>query len=104
MNYLYSLVAFFTLLSCSKEVDDAFYKAYVPAKVDINGGSWKTFIVASPTDVAISVPKLVTDAAYLKEIDSLKTIVIPGLTAAQKRLLITGAQERFFAGMRLVGN
>jgi hypothetical protein len=87
MKYLYSILAFFTLLSCSKEVDDTLYKAYSPAKIDVNGGTWKSFILASPTDVAISVPKLVTDAAYLKEIDSLKTIVIPGLTAAQKKAI-----------------
>ena len=87
MKYLYSILAFFTLLSCSKEVDDTLYKAYSPAKIDVNGGTWKSFILASPTDVAISVPKLVTDAAYLKEIYSLKTIVIPGLTAAQKKAI-----------------
>lgn len=85
MKYLSICLFCISLISCNKEVDENLYKAYSPSIVDVNGGTWKTFILASPTDVAISVPKLVTDAAYLKEMDSLKTIVIPGLTATQKK-------------------
>ncbi len=84
MKYLYSLVAFLLLVSCSKEVEDAMFEAYAPSKIDVNGGSWKTFILTSPTDVSVSVPYLTTDAKYLKEIDSLKSVVIPKLTTAQK--------------------
>ncbi len=84
MKYLYSIVAFLLLVSCSKEVEDAMFEAYAPSKIDVNGGSWKTFILTSPTEVSVAVPYLTSDAKYIREIDSLKSIVIPKLTTAQK--------------------
>jgi membrane-associated phospholipid phosphatase len=84
MKYIYTLFIFVFLASCSKEVDMVVDQPYVPSNLDVAAGSWKTFILASSADVTVAAPKLVTDAAYLKEVDSLKTVVIPSLTAAQK--------------------
>jgi membrane-associated phospholipid phosphatase len=84
MKYIYTFLVFIFLASCSKEVDLVVDQPYVPSNLDVAAGSWKTFILASSTDVVVAAPKLATDAAYLKEIDSLKTVVIPALTSAQK--------------------
>jgi membrane-associated phospholipid phosphatase len=84
MKYIYTFLVFIFLASCSKEVDLVVDQPYVPSNLDVAAGSWKTFILASSADVVVAAPKLVTDAAYLKEIDSLKTVVIPALTSAQK--------------------
>jgi hypothetical protein len=84
MKYLHILILFTFLASCSKEVDLVVDQPYAPANLDASAGAWKTFVLASSSDVLVAAPKLVTDAAYLKEVDSLKTVVIPSLTAAQK--------------------
>ena len=84
MKYIYTFLVFIFLASCSKEVDLVVDQPYMPSNLDVAAGSWKTFILASSADVVVAAPKLVTDAAYLKEIDSLKTVVIPALTSAQK--------------------
>jgi membrane-associated phospholipid phosphatase len=81
MKYIYTILVFVLLASCTKEVDLVVDQPYVPANLDVSAGTWKTFITS---DVSVAAPRLVTDAAYLKEIDSLKTVVIPSLTAAQK--------------------
>jgi ribosomal protein L9 len=47
---------------------------YAPAKVDEAAGNWKTFVLTSSTEVA--VPALNSDAAYKKEVDSLKALEI----------------------------
>jgi hypothetical protein len=67
------------LVSCDKSVSETVIEPYAPAKVDETAGSWKTFVLTSSTEVV--VPALNSDAAYKKEVDSLKSIV---LTANQK--------------------
>ena len=67
------------LVSCDKSVSETEIEPYAPAKVDETAGSWKTFVLTSSTEVV--VPALNSDAAYKKEVDSLKSIV---LTANQK--------------------
>lgn len=87
MKYLYTLVLFVFLASCSKEVDMVVDQPYAPTNLDAEAGAWKTFVLASTSDVVVVAPKLVSDAAYLKEVDSLKTVVIPNLTAVQKKAI-----------------
>jgi hypothetical protein len=67
------------LVSCDKSVSETVIEPYAPAKVDETAGSWKTFVLTSSTEVV--VPALNSDAAYKKEVDSLKSIL---LTADQK--------------------
>jgi membrane-associated phospholipid phosphatase len=81
MKFLYTFLVFVLLASCSKELDLEVDQPYVPSNLDENAGAWKPFI---SSDVSVAAPRLVTDAAYLKEVDSLKTIVIPSLTTAQR--------------------
>jgi len=81
MKFLYTFLVFVLLASCSKELDLEVDQPYIPSNLDVSAGAWKPFVTS---DVSMAAPRLVTDAAYLKEIDSLKTIVIPSLTAAQR--------------------
>jgi membrane-associated phospholipid phosphatase len=81
MKFLYTFLVFVLLASCSKELDLEVDQPYIPSNLDENAGAWKPFI---SSDVSVAAPRLVTDAAYLKEVDSLKTIVIPSLTTAQR--------------------
>ncbi|MEY3646973.1 MAG: hypothetical protein RL127_1681 [Bacteroidota bacterium] len=84
MKFLYTFFVFVLITSCTKEVDLVVDQPYVPSNLDVSAGAWKTFILASSADVVVAAPKLVSDAAYLKEVDSLKTVVIPSLTSTQK--------------------
>ena len=75
-------VAFF--MSCDKSVNEPTVTGYVPASKDENAGNWKTYVLASPTEVAVAEPKAITDAAYLKELDSLKNKILPNVSAENK--------------------
>jgi hypothetical protein len=79
MKYILSLFVLITVWSCDKSVLESVTEPYAPAKVDETAGNWKTFILTSPTEVA--VPALNSDAAYKKEVDSVKALAI---TADQK--------------------
>ncbi|MFD3393289.1 phosphatase PAP2 family protein [Aquirufa sp. OSTEICH-129V] len=81
MKFIYTFLALFLLASCTKEVDLEVDRPYVPSNLDVSAGAWKTFVSSSAN---VAAPRLVTDEAYLKEIDSLKKVVIPSLTTAQK--------------------
>lgn len=79
MRYYISLFIFFSLCSCDKSVSESLIEPYAPVKIDESAGSWKTFVLTSSTEVV--VPALNSDAAYKKEVDSLKSIMV---TADQK--------------------
>lgn len=72
------------LLSCDKTVTEPLKEAYIPTKLDENAGTWKPYILTSSSEVAVAAPKATTDAAYLKELDSLKNKIMPVLTPANK--------------------
>jgi hypothetical protein len=74
MKYILSLFVLITVWSCDKSVLESVTEPYAPAKVDETAGNWKTFILTSPTEVA--VPALNSDAAYKKEVDSVKALAI----------------------------
>jgi hypothetical protein len=79
MKYIVSLILLMGLVACDKSVSETVIEPYAPAKIDEAAGNWKTFVLTSPTEVL--VPALNSDAAYKKEVDSLKSIV---LTTDQK--------------------
>ena len=67
-------------VSCEKTINEPIISINTPSSLDEKAGTWKTYILASPTEVAVNAPKLVTDAAYLKELDSLKNKILPNVT------------------------
>ena len=72
------------IISCDKTVTEPIKEAYTPNSLDEKAGTWKTYILTSPTDVAVAVPKATTDAAYLKELDSLKNKILPTVSSTNK--------------------
>ncbi|WP_435353684.1 phosphatase PAP2 family protein [Emticicia sp. SJ17W-69] len=72
------------IISCDKTVAEPIKEAYTPASLDENAGTWKTYVLASPTDVVVAAPKAATDAAYLKELDSLKNKILPAVSSTNK--------------------
>lgn len=92
MKNLYKIVASLFLIaglagviiSCDKTVTEPIKEAYTPSSLDEKAGTWKTYILTSPTDVAVAAPKATTDAAYLKELDSLKNKILPTVSSTNK--------------------
>ena len=70
--------------SCDKTITEPIKEAYIPANLDANAGTWKTYILTNANQVAVVAPKASTDAAYLKELDSLKNKILPALTNTNK--------------------
>lgn len=71
------------IVSCSKLIDEPQKSAYAPANVDEKAGAWKTYILASPTEIAVAEPKSINSAEYQAEVASLK----------QKAANLTGDQQ-----------
>ncbi len=72
------------VISCDKTVAEPLKEAYIPATLDANAGNWKTYVLANSSEMPVIAPKAATDAAYLKELDSLKNKIMPVLTPANK--------------------
>jgi membrane-associated phospholipid phosphatase len=72
------------LFACDKTVTNSEISPTQPSSLDEKAGTWKTYILTSPTEVVVAAPKAVTDASYLKELDSLKTKILPNVTSANK--------------------
>ena len=87
MKFIYTIILLSILTACSKDLDIAVDQPYTPASLDLGAGSWKTFILASADEIPLVVPRLITDASYLNEIDSLKKNVIPKVTNIQKEAI-----------------
>ena len=60
------------LYSCDKTITEPQRVGYTPANVDDKAGSWKTYILASPTEVSVAAPASVSSAEYLTELAALK--------------------------------
>jgi hypothetical protein len=69
--------------SCDKNVSEPTKEAFVPAKLDEKAGSWKTYILGSPTDINVAEPKAVNSTEYQAELAALKTTV-SGISAENK--------------------
>ncbi len=54
--------------ACNKDVAERSVADFDPANIEANGGSWKTIVLAGPTDITIAAPEAVTSAAYQAEL------------------------------------
>ncbi len=70
----------FVFISCDKTITEPERPAYIPTNLDAQAGTWKTYILTGAEEVFLAEPKPITDLAYKKEVDSLKTIFIPKAT------------------------
>ncbi|WP_026464134.1 phosphatase PAP2 family protein [Adhaeribacter aquaticus] len=77
-----------SLISCNKEIeeDNEHYEALQPNQLDADAGTWKTFIVALPSDFPVPAPASPTSAAYQTELNELKSVTA-NLTDKQKNII-----------------
>ena len=79
-NSILILTLTVVFFSCDKTISEPEKPAYIPTNLDVTAGNWRTFILTSSEEVSIPSPLAVTDAAYKKELDSLKTVFTIKLT------------------------
>ncbi|GAB3892588.1 hypothetical protein GCM10028803_05570 [Larkinella knui] len=60
------------LTSCDKTIDEPQRTGYAPASIDENAGTWKTYLLNSPTEIPVAEPKPVSSSEYIAELASLK--------------------------------
>lgn len=84
---IYYLALFLLILSASSCIEETpnFYEfeGYQFEKLDENGGTWKTILVNTPTQIIITEPLPTNSADYQAELAGLKQ-QMSGLTAGQK--------------------
>jgi hypothetical protein len=73
----------FLVFACQKEIIAPTLDAYVPVKTDANAGTWKTYILTTPSDVSIADAKDISSAEYKAEVALLKS-TIANITTEQK--------------------
>lgn len=71
------------VVSCNNALNEPQASVYAPANVDENAGTWKTYVLTSPTDITVAEPKAISSADYLAEVASLKQQA-SNLTSAQQ--------------------
>ena len=74
----------FTLTQCEKTPEDIFVlEPYAETSLDTNGGSWKTFVLANGSELAVAAPEATNSATYQAELADLKN-KMAAATAEQK--------------------
>jgi hypothetical protein len=93
-----TLLTISTLItSCNKNVNEPERSAYQPATIDAQAGTWKTYILTSPTEITLAAPTSVNSSEYQAELSSLKQ-QSASLTGTQKDAVAywgTGAVYRW---------
>jgi hypothetical protein len=85
------------LTACDKTIEESLRTAYTPTSVDATAGTWKTYVLTSPTEMTIAVPTSTTSADYIAEIATLKQ-ASASLTSNQQEAVVywgTGAVYRW---------
>ena len=77
--------------ACNKTIEEPIKDAYIVADLDVKSGTWKTFVLATPTDVTIVDAKDITSAEYKAEVDKLKTTIGAVTTEQQTAVAYWGA-------------
>ncbi|MFD2570944.1 phosphatase PAP2 family protein [Spirosoma soli] len=62
-----------SLISCDKSITEPQRVGYTPASVDEKAGTWKTYVLTSPTDVTLATPSATSSAEYQAELADLKS-------------------------------
>ncbi len=85
------------LTSCDKTIEESLRTAYTPTNADATAGTWKTYLLTSPTEMTIATPTSTTSADYVAELATLKQ-VSASLTTNQQEAVVywgTGAVYRW---------
>ncbi|WP_337044054.1 phosphatase PAP2 family protein [Emticicia sp. 17c] len=75
LSLIFLTVFSLVVSSCNKDLEEPLREAYIPAKLDEKGGTWKTYILANANEVAVAEPKAVNSTEYQDEIKKLKNTV-----------------------------
>ncbi|GAB3986243.1 hypothetical protein GCM10028807_03240 [Spirosoma daeguense] len=75
------------LVSCDKTISEPQRVGYTPASVDEKAGSWKTYVLTSPTDVTLAAPAATSSAEYQADLTDLKS-KSASLTQAQQEAVV----------------
>ncbi len=73
----------FVFISCDNEIEEPEVLAYTPTSIDAFGGTWKTYVLTSPAEVAVPEPTAVSSNEYKAELVAVKNKV-ESLTASEK--------------------
>lgn len=79
-------IASVSFFSCEKSGTEPTIPAYTPSNLDLNAGTWKTYILKTTDEVVVAAPKAINSTEYLAEIVKLKT-TIAAVTPEQKKLV-----------------
>jgi hypothetical protein len=85
------------MVSCDKTISEPQRVGYAPTSIDEKAGTWKTYVLSSPTDVTLAAPSSVTSSAYQAELTDLKS-KSASLTQSQQEAVVywgTGAVYRW---------
>lgn len=67
------LVLAIAIVSCDKTIEEPQRVGYAPASVDEQAGTWKTYLLTSPTEATIAAPASTSSADYQAELTDLKS-------------------------------
>ncbi|KAB7731207.1 phosphatase PAP2 family protein [Rudanella paleaurantiibacter] len=79
------------LTSCDKTIEEPLRVGYTPATLDDKAGTWKPYILSTPTAVTVAAPVATTSSAYAAELSSLKAKSAELTRAQQEAVVYWGA-------------
>lgn len=88
-----SIIAFTSIFvtACEKNINEPVAAAYVPTNLDLSAGTWKTYILATPTDIAVSEPTATNSTEYTAELTKLKGMMTSATSDQKKAVAYWGA-------------
>jgi membrane-associated phospholipid phosphatase len=75
------------IAACDKTVEEPQRVGYTPASVDDKAGTWKTYILASSSEISVPTPTAVTSTEYVAELATLKGLAT-NLSQEQKEAVV----------------
>jgi membrane-associated phospholipid phosphatase len=94
MKYLYYILLLSILfINCGKEVTDRSnsFPVLAPQKSDANAGTWKTYLLTSPDEVAVPAPGTPSGPGYTAEINEIKSLQAAMGSTGQNQINYWGA-------------
>jgi membrane-associated phospholipid phosphatase len=94
MKYLYYILLLSVLfINCGKEVTDRSnsFPVLAPQKSDANAGTWKTYLLTSPDEVAVPAPGTPSGPGYTAEINEIKSLQAAMGSTGQNQINYWGA-------------
>lgn len=79
------------LISCEKSITEPVLEAVVPSNLDLNAGSWKTYILKTADEIAVAEPKATSSTEYASEITKLKATLASATSEQKKAVAYWGA-------------